>query len=385
MTEEELKIKLLKKHLMKRILFLFVLSLTVSSFGQSTIIPDPNFEQALIDANIDSDGFNGSILNADALQIIGDLDVSNKNINDLTGIEAFVNISTLNCSNNNLTTLDLAVNTELIAISAASNNLTDINLTNIQALNVLDVSDNQLDSLDFSSHPDLWWLSCNTNNLTYLNILNNTNLGYLQCGENQLTGNLDISNLSNLEFFVCRYNQLSSINLGEHGNMTNFDCRNNNLMELDLGLCYPLELVYVDSNDLNFLNLKNGMNNYINDFKAKDNPNLYCIQVDDSTSSTNNPNWTKDAQSYYSEACDWASLLEKDFSSIKIIPNPVSDWLLIEIQNPQNESLEICDIEGKILSTHIISETQTLIDVRNYSSGIYLIKIGQTIERLIKN
>jgi hypothetical protein len=368
---------------MKKLLFLFVLSLTVSSFGQSTIIPDPNFEQALIDANIDTDGLNGSILNLDAQQISGYLNVSNKNINDLSGIEAFINLTSLNCSNNNLTTLDLSVNSQLIGISANSNNLTDINLNNIQALSDLDVNDNQLDSLNFSSHTALYYLMCYTNNLTYLNIVNNTNLGYLSCGDNLLTGNLDISNLYNLIFFVCLDNQLSSINVGQHGNLNTFNCGNNNLLELDLSLCYPLEYVILDSNDLNILNLKNGANNSIGLLKATENPNLYCIQVDDSTSSTNNPYWTKDTQSYYSEACDWAAILEMEFSAIKILPNPATDWLLVQFQNPQNESLEIYDIDGKILSTHSISETQTLIDLRNYSSGIYFIQIGTQIQRLI--
>lgn len=370
---------------MKKLLFLFVLSLTVSSFGQSTLIPDPNFEQALIDANIDSDGLNGSILNLDAQQISGGLDLSNKNINDLTGIEAFINITELNCSSNNLSSLNLSSNAQLIGISAVSNNLTDINLNNIQALSALLVNDNQLDSLNFSSHPELWWLDCNQNNLSYLNISSNTNLVYLFCGENQLTGNLDISNLINLEWFTCRFNNLSHLVTGIHPNMTIINCQNNNLSDLNLSYCFSLAQVYADSNNLVSLNVKNGQNVIINDFHAEGNPNLYCIQVDDSTSSTNNPNWTIDTQSYYSEACDWASLSEMDFSAIKILPNPSTDLLLVQFQNPQNEFLEICDIDGKILSTHSISGIQILIDIRNYSSGIYLIKIGQTIERFIKN
>ncbi|MEN9442088.1 MAG: hypothetical protein RLZ33_2165 [Bacteroidota bacterium] len=370
---------------MKTIPILVVLLISFDFFGQSTLIPDPNFEQALIDANIDTDGLNGTILNADAEQIIGDLDVSNKNINDLTGIEAFVNLSTLNCSNNNLITLDLSVNTELIAISATSNNLTDINLTNIQALNVLDIADNQLDSLDFSSHPDLWWLMCYTNNLTYLNISTNSNLEYLSCAENQLTGNLDISNLYNLQFFVCRANQLSSITLSYHGDMSTFNCQNNSITELDLSTCYPLEEVMVDSNELIALNIKNGMNNYITDFRANGNPNLYCIQVDDSINSTNNLNWIKDSQSYYSEECDWANISETESWSFNILPNPAADWIIIKVDSPQNNHVEISDIKGKILLSQIITEKETTIDLKDLSNGAYLIKIDHAVERFIKN
>ena len=370
---------------MKTILFLFGLSISFDFFGQSTTIPDANFEQALVDANIDTDGLNGAILNSDAEQLFGGLDVSNKNIDDLTGIAAFTNLTELICSNNNLTTLDLSANNQLIAIAAFNNNLVEINLNNLQALSVLDVHDNQLDSLNFIAHPDLWWLMCYTNNLTYLNISSNSNLGFLSCGENQLTGNLDISNLYNLEFFVCRVNQLSSINIGYFGNMSTFNCQNNNISELDLSTCYYLENVYVDSNELFALNIKNGMNNDITDFRAEGNPNLYCIQVDDSISSTNNLNWIKDSQSYYSEECDWADISEMESLYFNILPNPATDWISIKIDFPQNNYIELSDINGKILLSQIITKKETTIDLRDLSNGTYLIKIDQSVERFIKN
>jgi len=97
-------------------LLMFVVLLGISSFTfaqLSTAIPDAVFEQELVDQLIDSDGLvNGTVLTADISGVIS-LDVSNAanasgiGIDDLTGITAFVALQTLNCSDNDLTALDV--------------------------------------------------------------------------------------------------------------------------------------------------------------------------------------------------------------------------------------------------------------------------------------
>ena len=89
------------------------------SFGQYTSIPDSIFELRLINLGIDSisDGqvLTANIINIDSL----DLSVSGAGpgslpkINDLTGIGSFLNLTFLNCSNNNFTNLDLSQNSSL--------------------------------------------------------------------------------------------------------------------------------------------------------------------------------------------------------------------------------------------------------------------------------
>jgi gliding motility-associated-like protein len=68
-------------------------------FAQTTPIPDSNFEQELIDQGIDSNGLNGNILNVDA-QAITALTLGRTDIADITGINAFVNITTLDLGTN---------------------------------------------------------------------------------------------------------------------------------------------------------------------------------------------------------------------------------------------------------------------------------------------
>lgn len=94
-----------------------------------TQIPDQNFEQKLIDLGIDTDGLNGKITSSDVSSIT-DLDLSNSNIKDLTGIEIFTALKNLNCSNNQLTSLDLSKNNKLEILYITGNPLVYLNLRN---------------------------------------------------------------------------------------------------------------------------------------------------------------------------------------------------------------------------------------------------------------
>jgi len=86
---------------MKKIaILLFIASSFV--FAQNTNVPDAKFEQALIDLGFD-DTLDGYVLTANISGVTGMLNVSNKQIADLTGIEAFTALTELNCQDNLLT------------------------------------------------------------------------------------------------------------------------------------------------------------------------------------------------------------------------------------------------------------------------------------------
>ena len=100
--------------MMKKLLLLSSLFCVLTSYSQQyTQILDVNFEQALIDLGIDSDGLvNGQVLTSD-ISGVTSLDVQYKNIGDLTGIGDFAALTNLNCNDNELTSLDLSQNLEL--------------------------------------------------------------------------------------------------------------------------------------------------------------------------------------------------------------------------------------------------------------------------------
>ncbi|MCF6306731.1 MAG: T9SS type A sorting domain-containing protein [Flavobacteriaceae bacterium] len=81
--------------------------------AQTTAIPDPFFEQALIDFGIDSDGIiNGQVLTSD-IEIVITLDLNHIGIEDITGIEDFTALEFLDVGGNDLTILDVSNNIQL--------------------------------------------------------------------------------------------------------------------------------------------------------------------------------------------------------------------------------------------------------------------------------
>lgn len=93
------------------------------------MIPDPNFEQALIDLGIDSGTIDGRVLTA-KVSGIANLDVSNKAIIDLTGIQDFLALIELNCGQNQISSLDVTKNTALTYLYCGNNSLTSLNFKN---------------------------------------------------------------------------------------------------------------------------------------------------------------------------------------------------------------------------------------------------------------
>ncbi len=97
--------------------------------GPYTLIPDPNFEKALIKSGVDYRELDGKVLTANILLVTA-INLSGSNINDLTGIEGFLNLETLNCKTNNLTNLDLSQNVNLKSLDCSENKLVNLNLSN---------------------------------------------------------------------------------------------------------------------------------------------------------------------------------------------------------------------------------------------------------------
>ena len=119
---------------------------TVSQQDLYFNVPDANFEQALIDLAID-DVLDGKALKSNAESVVS-LDVENRNISDLTGIAYFLNLSSLNCSDNHLVSLDLSKNTLLKILKCYDNKLEFLDVSNSHALINLMCNRNSLKSLD---------------------------------------------------------------------------------------------------------------------------------------------------------------------------------------------------------------------------------------------
>ncbi len=194
-------------------------------------IPDANFLARLIANGVDTNS-SGNIQSFEATAVTA-LTVNNANIADLTGIEAFLNIESLNCQSNQLTTLDISQNLNIEVLSCEDNQITGLDVSQNVALRILNCANNQLSTLDVSQNTDLTALRCNENQLTDLDVSSNTLMTLLRCQDNLLT-DLDLSQNVNIGGLNCSDNQLTSLDLNNNIALQDFSCTNNQLTELFL-------------------------------------------------------------------------------------------------------------------------------------------------------
>ena len=308
-----------------KIKFLFFLLL--SAFGISaqnflTIIPDSIFEQHLInlgyDNTLDSLVITDSISSIDTLIIIG---FSGFEITNLIGIEDFSNLNYLDCSNNNIDTLNLNSNERLKYLDCSSNSLDLWRIDSLNALDILKCSFNNLTDLNTVGNGSLTVLECISNNIDFLNLDNNTFLGTVRCGHNNLSA-LDLSALD-LYILQCEHNPITNINLANNISLKHLTCHDNLLQTINLNSNANLEWLSIGNSDLlpnnnNLSALDLSANCNIANLYCNNNLNLYCIQVCD-TSLINNWIYNVDSQQHFSEECNYTGINETYRNSGKII------------------------------------------------------------------
>ncbi|TYA53010.1 T9SS type A sorting domain-containing protein [Formosa maritima] len=297
---------------MKKTTYLIAICFAFCSFAyaQYTLIPDPNFEQALIDDGIDSNlTIDGQILTSEAAGHTGELNVAYENISDFSGLEAFTSINQINVNGNLMTSVDVSNSPNLTRVRARScSNLLSINVSGLLLVNEMDFGSASLTALDVTSNPSL----------------------------------------------------------------VDLDVRNCDITSLDLSLNPLISIVDVKNNGLTFLDMRNG-NNASTSFVGDFNPGLECIYVDDSTDS-HLLTWIIDTNSNFVESlseCNALTIDQANGISFNMYPNPVNNELYISTKSI-NSVVNVYNITGKVVLTKTLTQGENLVDVSNLASGVYL-------------
>lgn len=235
-------------------------------------------------------------------------------LEDLTGIEDFAALEHLNFWGTDVTHLDLSNNLSLITVQAFDNPLVSVNLAN------------------------------------------NTSVKFVALGNNELT-NLDVSNCTALETLSCGANKLT---------------------ELDVSTSPLLRSLGCNDNKLTHLNVAHGNNEIITFFRAEDNPNLTCIQVDDvnyvnTNWNSNNGTFNYDAGVGFSEDCSVPiSIKETTYSNaVEIYPNPVTNMIHLELED--QASYKLYTISGEtVLHSGYLNAGKSTLDVSGLECGVYI-------------
>jgi|GEM_PF-1137392 len=244
------------------ILSLLLLLCSIGVFAQDEIIniPDAKFKEALLnhDPVIDING-DSEIQKNEAEAFTGKLDLKNKAIPNLKGIEYFINIAELDCSNRNVfhskvTQLDISKNINLITLNCSYNELTELILPNSIKLENLYCKYNKLLALDVSGNSGLKKISCSNNKIKILNLSQNNSIIELECSNNALS-DLDVKPIKGLEILKCYKNILTDLDVKENTQLTSLNCSTNLLKSIDISKNTKLESFSCSDNIISELDL----------------------------------------------------------------------------------------------------------------------------------
>ncbi len=268
-------------------------------FSQTTPIPDSEFEERLVYIGVDTNGMTGDILNSDAAAITGTLTIpaptASGVITDMSGIEAFVNMTGLDVSGHDVESLDLSNSPNLTYIRVSNMGLKFLNLKNINQFNMTDLQDDNNPDLLYTCVGNAYWwnqLWPSDSSSTYIENCDKTavpdaafeqKLIDLGIDKNGLTGdifnydaeavtttiNVDysgITDLSGIEAFI---------------NLNNFDCSGNMVDRADFSNNVSLSWLSCNNMDIKFLSVKGISVN----LSIQNNPNLKILCSDNTSAS----------------------------------------------------------------------------------------------------
>jgi internalin A len=289
-------------------ILLFILTGQITSlYGQLVNIPDVNF-RSFLQTNYPSVMVGSQLDTVAAATVSGTLNCRSKNISDITGIQYFKSITTIQLGNNNLSSLPLLtgitnlqrlfcdtnqiaslppLNNTIQHLGLKKNLLTAIpSLTGLNNLIYLECSFNLLTQLpDLSSQINLEQLYCTNNLLTQLpNFSTLVGLRNFNCNINQISQLPDVSACTNLQIFACSDNLITQLpDFSSCTGLTSLVCSNNLLTQLpDLSLHTSLDILYCNNNQLTQLPDLSGKNMRV--IGCSDN---FITQLPDFSASTN--------------------------------------------------------------------------------------------------
>ena len=248
-------------------------------------IPDPDFKGfltdpghiPLIDANAD-----GEIQQSEALAVT-DLAIVSINIQDYTGIEAFINLETLTLPTygNSDASVDLSALVNLKSLNCESSRFFSLSLPQNSILEYLDMTSSRIENFNLNSLINLKTLKCgsivwdqvpgglNISALVNLETLvtengdigtfdatNHPNLKYLNCNQNNMM-TLDVTGLSQLETLLCGFNSIQELNVSGLSALKKLNCADNRLTSLAIDNLTTLEELSCGGNSLSVLNVGN--------------------------------------------------------------------------------------------------------------------------------
>lgn len=173
--------------------------------------------------------------------------------NEFNELSDIVNLS---IRDNQLTSLNVSGCKELDFLDCSLNQISSLDITNCINLKELSCQSNQLVNLDVSSCPELISIHCSVNKISSLDVTKCTKLKKLYCQDNQMAS-LDVSGSMELEFIMCYTNQISSLDIDYCPKLNTVYCSENQITKLTPKGCTELAILSISENQISTLDISN--------------------------------------------------------------------------------------------------------------------------------
>lgn len=369
----------MKKFLLAGLFFTGALSI-----AQNVNIPDVALKQKLLKIRpaIDKNG-DGEISQEEAAAVTR-LDISDSNISNLTGLEAFVNVKSIDFLYNtgNLTHLKLS-NSKLTDLNIEGSNFQSLDLSENPKLKNLTCNNTEnLTTLDFSNNPDFEQLECYESNLSSLNVENNPELNSLSIATNHLTS-LDLTHNPKITYLSAYGNQFTSFDISKNIELGEVDLSDNQLTTLDASHNSKLVKLILSNNQLNSLDISFGDYANFGEFDITGNPDLHCVKITEGK--TAKDQWKRDTDVTFASTCGNMSVVEVNAgSTLSVYPNPVKDVLYVNTLSVPSE-IKVFDTLGRVVASNVNRNT---IRFNKLSKGVYLVRVvvngKESVKKIVK-
>lgn len=162
-----------------------------------------------------------------------------------------VQIKELRIPGSQVTNLDLTNAHALQMLNLSRNELTEINLDGNQMLQTLNVENNKLKELKFKRHLELLNIYANNNELETIDLGMSLGVKQLKISNNKMK-DLALSRCEMLEILEANFNELESLDVTDCKALTSLQLRGNNLTTLDLSANTNLNIVWLEDNKFMF-------------------------------------------------------------------------------------------------------------------------------------
>lgn len=218
------------------------------------LFPDAAFRSYLSGATIDLN--QNGYLDENEMAGVKAIAAAGLGIADMTGMEKFTQLETLDVSDNELTELDLSRNPALTTVKAGQNQLTDGTLSGYQSLSLTElcVNDNDFTTFDVSTNTALQKLDVSGNALSQIQLNKNKSLTELRVSNNQLE-ELSLTANTALTIVAADQNRLTALDLAKNIKLKEVNISENQLTEINLRKSTALVQLDVSQNQLKALSL----------------------------------------------------------------------------------------------------------------------------------